>query len=110
LELISESVALVEQYLAGPDDKPSQSLFVEDLLRQDAVLSRMEILADAAHLSSELKARHTDIPWRRITDFRTYWPTPTCTSKSTEIWRAVVNDLPTLKAVVQQELDGTSAT
>jgi uncharacterized protein with HEPN domain len=70
LELISESVALVEQYLAGPDDKPSQSLFVEDLLRQDAVLSRMEILADAAHLSSELKARHTDIPWRRITDFR----------------------------------------
>ena len=63
LGLIEESITLVEQYVADQDGKPSQSIFAEDVLRQDAVLRRLEILADAAsHLSDELKARHPIIP------------------------------------------------
>ena len=70
LELISESIVLVERYIAGQDGQPSQTLFAQDTLTQDAVLRRLEILADAAaHLSEDLKANHPGIPWRRIGDF-----------------------------------------
>jgi uncharacterized protein with HEPN domain len=38
---------------------------------QDAVLGRLEILADAtAQLSTELKGRHGEIPWREVYGFR----------------------------------------
>jgi len=48
LRHIAESIDLVEHYLAGNDGTPNEALFYEDLRTQDAVLRRMETLADAA--------------------------------------------------------------
>ena len=105
LGLIAESISLVEQYVADQEGKPSQSIFAEDVLRQDAVLRRMEILSDAAsHLSDELKARHPTIPWRRISDFRNVLAHAYLHLQLDRIWRTVVNDLPLLKSVTQQDL------
>ena len=68
---IAESIDLIQDYLAGADGAPNRALFYEDRRTQDAVLRRLETLADAAsHLSEVVKARHAEIPWRQISDFR----------------------------------------
>jgi uncharacterized protein with HEPN domain len=48
LRYIAESIDLVEQYVAGAGGLPDQALFYDDPRTQDAVLRRMETLADAA--------------------------------------------------------------
>ncbi len=60
LQYISDSIAKIEQYTQGGKEE-----FLRDSMVQDAVLRRLETLADAASkLSEPLKARHPDIPWR----------------------------------------------
>jgi uncharacterized protein with HEPN domain len=106
LQYIAESIELIEDYIAGVDGSPYQALFYDDLRTQDAVLRRMETLADAAsHLSDGLKGRHPHIPWRQIADFRNVLAHGYADIRLDRVWRAVVADLPTLKAVVRGELD-----
>jgi uncharacterized protein with HEPN domain len=107
LRHIAESIDLVEQYLAGAERALSQALFYDDQRSQDAVLRRMETLADAAsHLSDALKARHPEIPWRQIGDFRNVLAHGYTDIRLDRVWRAITGDLPTLKAVVDEELGG----
>jgi len=57
LAYVRESINLVELYT-----RDGEEVFRTDLRTQDAVLRRMETLADAAaRLSNDLKARHPDI-------------------------------------------------
>ena len=91
--------------MAGPHGAPNEATFHADQRTQDAVLRRMETLADAAsHLSDELKARHPSIPWRQITDFRNVLAHGYADIRLDRVWRAIVADLPALQAVVQMEL------
>ena len=109
LRHIAESIDLVEQYLAGAGGASSQALFYDDRRTQDAVLRRMETLADAAsHLSEALKARHPEIPWRQIGDFRNVLAHGYTDIRLDRVWRAITRDLPTLKAVVHEELGRAS--
>jgi uncharacterized protein with HEPN domain len=63
---IAESIQLIDEYVRG-----GRPAFFEQLQVQDAVLRRLEILADAtAQLGTELKDRHPDIPWREVYGFR----------------------------------------
>jgi uncharacterized protein with HEPN domain len=102
---LSESIDLVKQYLVAPDHALDQDLFLNDRRTQDAVLRRMETLADAAsHLSDALKARHRHIPWRRIGDFRNVLAHGYSDIDLDRVWRAIVDDLPGLQAVVAEEL------
>jgi len=105
LHYIAESIDLVEQYVAGADGSPDQSLFEHDPRTQDAVLRRMETLADAAsHLSDGLKGRHLQIEWRQIADFRNVLAHGYADIRLDRVWRAIVADLPALNAVVHEEL------
>jgi deoxyribodipyrimidine photolyase len=83
LEHIAESVDLIEEYVRG-----GRPAFFEHRQVQDAVLRRLEILADAtAQLSPELKDRHREIlervweivtdhlpPYRHFGPFERRWP------------------------------------
>jgi uncharacterized protein with HEPN domain len=63
LRHIADSIDLVGQYLSSIDGTPNETLFYEDPRTQDAVLRRMETLADAAgRLSESLQSRHAHIP------------------------------------------------
>lgn len=105
LQHISESIDLIEQYLAGPGGTLSEQHFNQDRRTQDAVLRRMETLADAAgHLSDELKLRHPAIPWRQITAFRNVLAHAYVAIRLDRVWEAITTDLPELKAVVASEL------
>ena len=105
LELVAESITLVEQYVTAEGGTPSLSLLSDDLRTQDAVLRRLEILADAAsHLSGELKSRHPEVSWRKISDFRNVLAHAYMEVDLGLVWTAIEDDLPGLKLVVDAEL------
>jgi uncharacterized protein with HEPN domain len=107
LEYITESIVLVQQYLAEPDGGLAQRHFYEPGLRQDAVLHRLETLAEAAsHLSEGLKTRHPELPWRRISDFRNAIAHGYADLGLDEVWVTIIDDLPALRAAVDAELSG----
>ena len=104
LEYIIECIEMVEEYLGGTAAR-DEELFLGDLRTQDAVLRRMEILADAAsHLSSELRARHPDVDWRKAIDFRNVLAHAYMEIQLSLVWETITDDLPLLKAVAQEEL------
>lgn len=101
LEYVRESVDHVERYVQGG----RESFFTDPLVR-DAVLRRMETLADAAsHLSTDVQGRHPEIPWRRIADFRNVLAHGYVDLQLDLVWQSVVDDLPPLRAVITAELN-----
>jgi len=100
LTYILDSISLVEQYT-----EQGEEVFSNELRTQDAVLRRMETLADAAaHLSDQLKARHPGIRWREISDFRNVLAHGYTDIRLEQVWEAIVHDLPALKTMVDEEL------
>jgi uncharacterized protein with HEPN domain len=72
---------------------------------QDAVLRRLETLADAARrLSDELKTRHPQIPWRAIYGFRNIAAHGYLLIDLARVWTTVQDYLPVLQSVVSDEL------
>ena len=115
LEYIVEAIQVVEEYLAGAAGTQNEPLFFGEALRRDAVLRRMETLADAAgQLSEPLKERHPALPWRRISDFRNILAHAYTRVDLELVWRVIVVNVPPLKALAIEELarlsepDGTA--
>ncbi len=66
LRFIRQSIERIERYTRG-----QRETFLREPMVQDAVLRRLENLADASHrLSPGLKARHPQIPRREVYGFR----------------------------------------
>lgn len=105
LDYIDESIELIEEYLADAGGALSKNLFYDDLRTQDAVLRRMETLADTAgHLSDALKARYPEIPWRTIIGFRNVLAHAYVDLDLDLVWVTITGDLLALKEVVREEL------
>ena len=100
LEYIRESIALVQEYAAD-----GEHAFLTDRRTQDAILRRMETLADATgKLPSELKSRYPGIPWRDISAFRNVLAHAYAEVRLDRVWEAIRDDLPALLQVVEAEL------
>jgi len=100
LSYIRESIELIEAYTGGEAET-----FSSNLRTQDAVLRRMETLADAAaHLSDDLKTDHPEIDWRQVTAFRNVLAHGYTEVRLDQVWQAIAQDLPALNAVVDEEL------
>ena len=66
LQYIEQSIRRIEEYTSGREDR-----LLDEPIVQDAVLRRLETLADAtSKLSDALKARHPEIPWPQVYGFR----------------------------------------
>ena len=95
----------MEQYLGDRATGLDETIFWSDQRTQDAVLRRMETLADAAsHLSDALRARHPTIPWRQIADFRNVLAHAYTEIRLDRVWQVIEGDLPQLRSVLDQEL------
>ena len=100
LRYIRDSILKIEEYTRG-----DRSTFDRQPVVQDAVLRRLETLADATDkLSDALKARHPEIPWRQVYGFRNIAAHAYEELDLRRAWEIVEKYLPALKAVVNSEL------
>lgn len=100
LVYIRESIARINQYTQG-----GQRASYTQPIVQDAVLRRLETLADATHrLSAELKARHPEIAWQQVYGFRNIAAHAYENLDLRRAWQIVERYLPLLKAVLDEEL------
>jgi uncharacterized protein with HEPN domain len=104
LTYIRDAIALIEgRTQAG------RQVFRHDVDVQDAVLWRLETLAEATgKLSPALKARHPALRWRAIYGFRNIAAHAYLDLRLDEVWEIVERQLPALKAVVAEELNRSS--
>ncbi len=97
---IAEAIALVERRT-----RAGREAFLRDVDLQDAVLWRLQTLADAAgKLSQELKDRHPEINWRAMYGFRNVAAHAYQQLQLERVWEIIGLSLPDLKAVVAEEL------
>jgi uncharacterized protein with HEPN domain len=100
LDYVLDSIDLIARYTSGDKRR-----FEDETVIQDAVLRRLETLADAAaKLPATLKDRHPEIPWRAVQDFRNVAAHAYTEMDLEVVWQIVVNDLPTLREAVAEEL------
>ena len=103
LQYIGESIDLIQEFLATAA-LPGEDALYKDLRTQNAVLRLMETLGEATtHLSDELQARHPEIDWREVGDFRNRLAHGYTELRLDLVWFAITNDLPALRAVVGLE-------
>lgn len=103
LEYVRDSIARVERWTT-----PGRDAVLADEVVYEAVLHRLETLADAvSHLSDPLKGRHPEIPWRAITNFRNRLAHGYLSVSPARVWEVIDVDLPLLKAVVAEEIEAT---
>lgn len=101
---IAESITLVDRYLANGRG-PNKHLLHEDPMTQDVVLRRLETLADATtHLSPDLRNDHPEVEWEKIANVRNSLTPGSPRLDLDLVWKTIVEDLPALKAVVDQEV------
>ena len=99
LIFMAECLDLLDKYAdAGQEE------FLASPLLQDAIVRRMEVLADATgHLSPQLQERHPHIPWRAITGFRNVAAHGYMGVVMDRVWEYLTLDLPMLRNMVAQE-------
>jgi uncharacterized protein with HEPN domain len=101
LTYIRDAISLIEART-----RTGREAFSTDLYLQDAVLWRLETLAEATgRLSAELKARHPEIRWRAVYGFRNIVAHEYLELRLEQIWEIISDHVPALKAVVDEELE-----
>jgi uncharacterized protein with HEPN domain len=101
LSYIRQAIVLIEARTRG-----GREAFLRDVDVQDAVLWRLETLAEASgKLSQAVKDRHSEIRWRAIYGFRNIAAHGYLELHLDRVWEIIEDHLPPLKAVVDQELE-----
>lgn len=101
LTYMREAIRLIETRTATGRDN-----FLNDVDMQDAVLWRLETLAEASNkLSQVVKDRHPDVRWRAIYGFRNIVAHGYLELRIDLVWEIIEVHLPALKAVIDAELD-----
>jgi uncharacterized protein with HEPN domain len=84
----------IKEDLAGGKD-----VFMTNRSIRDAVMHDLRVLAESSkRTSAETKARHNDVPWRDLADFRNVVVHDYLRIDFEEIWTIVENNLPPLEA------------
>ena len=99
---ILEQIRIIGEHLNGI----TLDTFLTDVLRQDAVLRRIEIIGEAAtRLSSNFRDAHPEVEWRVIRDMRNFLIHVYDMVNYNKVWETVQNDLEPLKQAVEKILE-----
>ena len=101
---IVDAADAVATFLSGA----SRDEFLENELLRSAVLQKLMIMGEAAaHVGDTLRAKHPEVPWRRIVAFRNYAIHEYFGLNWGYAWVAATEDAPLLRqkvlAVLQAE-------
>ena len=98
---IREAIERIEEYT-----REGQEAFLEDHKTQDAVLRNLHTLAESAQrISSNLKAKHSQVDWRTLSAFRNVVVHDYLGISLDQIWDIIQNDLPALKKSITAILE-----
>ncbi len=101
LEDILDAIKRIESYLRGT----TETKFVKDLMRQDAIMLQIEIIGEAArHVSPEFQEQHNEIPWSKMIGMRNKIVHDYFEIDASKIWDTAKNDIPQLKKVASSVL------
>lgn len=76
--------------------------FEESHILQDAVMRNFEVIGEAVkQLSSPLRSRYPEVPWRRVAGFRDVLIHNYMGVDVNEVWNVIEKDLPQLKQTVE---------
>ena len=99
---IIEAADAIDRFLLNV----SEDSFLEDELRQSAVLQKLMIIGEsAARLSPEFKARHPEIEWRDIIAFRNIAVHAYFTVNWRIVWYTAIHDAPLLRKQIAEILE-----
>jgi uncharacterized protein with HEPN domain len=101
LDDILHNIILAQHFTDGQDVER----FRDDIMRVYAVTRCPEIISEASRrLSNGLKTRHPEVPWREIAGAGNVYRHDYEDVVANRVWDTVQLALPTLRAVVEQEL------
>lgn len=100
---IAEEIEGIERY-AGR----GKEVYDADELIRAWMLQRIQVIGEAvAHLSTDMKDRHPEVPWRRIADMRNLLVHSYFNVDPEVVWTVIANDVPVLRQHVRRILAET---
>ena len=89
----------IERFVHGMDG----AAFLDDELRQEAILRQLTVLGEAAkNVSSEFRAAHPEIPWQDLGRFRDLVVHRYRRLQLAKVWEIVTEDAVALKRQLEQ--------
>lgn len=99
LQDIIESIELIQNYIGDS----TQFEFSQNIMMQDAINRRFEIIGEAASsISNEFKSMHSEIPWKLMKDMRNKLAHEYYGVSDVTIYRTIKIDLPQLVALLSK--------
>lgn len=88
----------VQRYVHGL----TEADFLQRELEQDAVVRQLTIIGEAAkRISTDFRAAHPDVPWKRVAGFRDVVVHDYLRVDLKEVWRITQEDVPALVALLE---------
>lgn len=98
---MAECITNIEEDTAG-----GKAVFVTNRTIRDAVMRNLHVLAESSkRVSEQERARHPEVPWRDLADFRNVVVHDYLRIDYDQIWSIIEANLPPLKAQLQAILE-----
>ena len=79
-----------------------RDFFLADVKTQDAVLRNLQVMAESTQkISEELKAKHPEIPWKKLSGFRNILVHNYLGLNMSRIWVVVENEVLALRRQIE---------